>query len=138
MFIMNYGVAQISGTVFRDYNDDGIQQTGGTNPEPGVSGTVINAYDKTNLLVASTISNANGGYSLPFTVPVRVEYEIHPNNFCLNALVDFYGVYSSGNNVRFFNASASSQDVAIQNPTEYILNNNPDIFMPMFSRSDPL
>lgn len=138
MFIMNYGVAQISGTVFRDYNADGIQQTGGTNPEPGVSGTVINAYDKTNLLVASTISNANGGYSLPFTVPVRVEYEIHPNNFCLNALVDFYGVYSSGNNVRFFNASASNQDVAIQNPTEYILNNNPDVFIPMFSRGDPL
>jgi gliding motility-associated-like protein len=130
--------AQIAGTIFRDYNADGIQQTVAPNAEPGVMGITINCYDHANTLVATTTSAANGTYTIPFTVPVRVEFEITSNNACLNALTDFFGVHPTGNNVRFIGASTANVDLALQNPSEFIINTNPDVFIPMFSRGDPL
>jgi hypothetical protein len=70
-FILFFNIqlkAQISGTVFRDYNGDGIQQSIAPNLEPGIEGVIVNAYDKTNTIVNTTITAPNGSYTLPFIV----------------------------------------------------------------------
>ena len=41
--------AQISGTVFRDFNGNGIQGTSAPNLEPGVAGVIVNAVSYTHL-----------------------------------------------------------------------------------------
>ncbi|MBL7766444.1 MAG: gliding motility-associated C-terminal domain-containing protein [Chitinophagaceae bacterium] len=130
--------AQISGTVFRDYNADGIQQTAGLNIEPGAAGIIVNAYDATNTVIATTTSAANGTYSLPYTVPVRVEFEIPVGTVCANAWYDFSGIAANGNSVRFISGNMANVDYAIQNPSQFVSNANPDVFVARFNRGDPL
>lgn len=127
--------AQISGTVFRDYNYDGIMQLPA---EVGVPGIVINAYDATNTIISTTVSGANGGYTMPFTVPVRVEFEISGIAFCSNTSADFTGVAAGGNNVRFISANTANENYAVQNPDDYFVTADPLVFLPQFNRGDPL
>lgn len=126
--------AQISGTVFRDFNFDGTWQTA---QEPGIEGIIINAYDASNTVVATTTSGASGAYTLPFTVPVRVEFEI-PSTICINPDVDFFTVAADGNNVRFIQNSSSNINFAIQDPSEFANNPNPMVWVARFNRGDPL
>jgi SdrD B-like domain len=77
-FIVSSAKAQISGSVFRDINNDGVQQS--TNPiEPGEFGIVVNAYNATNTLIGTTTTNASGQYSFsaaqaPSGLAVRIEF----------------------------------------------------------------
>ena len=140
-FILFFNIqlnAQISGTVFRDYNGDGIQQSIAPNLEPGISGVIINAYDKTNTIVNTTITAPNGFYSLPFIDTVRIEFELQPNFTCFTNLVDYSSMVPDGENIRFIYASSSNVNYSIQNPSEYLINNNPDAFVTKFNRGDPL
>ncbi|MBS1607843.1 MAG: T9SS type A sorting domain-containing protein [Bacteroidetes bacterium] len=72
--------AQISGTVFRDINNDGIQQS--TNPtEPGEYGVTVKAYNSVNALLGTVTTDANGYYSFsaaqaPSGLAVRIEFSI--------------------------------------------------------------
>ncbi len=127
--------AQISGTVFRDFNNDGIMQPPA---EVGVAGIVINAYDATNTVINTTVSAANGTYTLPFTVPVRVEFEISAVTPCTNSGIDFSGYALAGNNVRFINAPTPNLDYGVQNPDDYFVTADPLVFLPQFNRGDPL
>ncbi len=127
--------SQISGTVFRDLNNDGVMQLPG---EPGVSGIVINAYDGSNAIISTTMSAANGTYTLPFTVSVRLEFEFGAGNLCSNAGTDFTTVAQAGNNVRFISASTANVDYGIQNPDDYFVTADPLVFLPQFNRGDPL
>ncbi|MBK7307958.1 MAG: hypothetical protein IPI88_13590 [Chitinophagaceae bacterium] len=61
--------AQISGTVFRDYNGNGTRQSGAGYTEPGAGGVIIRAYNSSDLLIATqTTSSATatlGQYNFP-------------------------------------------------------------------------
>lgn len=127
--------AQISGTVFRDFNNDGIMQAG---TEPGVSGVTVNAYDANNTVINTTVSAANGTYTLPFTSAVRIEFELAPGPFCSNTSADYTGVAAAGNNVRFVNANTANLDYGVQNPDDYYVTADPLVFLPQFNRGDPL
>lgn len=130
--------AQITGTVFRDYNLDGIYQAPPTSNEYGLEGIIINAYDATNTIIATTTSTANGTYTLPFTVPVRLEFEFPAPTLCVDSNTDFSSVVGGGENIRFINASTPNVNYAVQNPDDYIVSANPMIFIPKFNRGDPL
>ena len=70
--------AQISGTVFRDMNSDGVRQL--SNPtEPGVFGVIVKAYNSVNSLVATVTTDAAGFYSLsaaqaPAGTAIRLQF----------------------------------------------------------------
>ena len=68
--------AQISGTVYRDYNGNGTRGTVIPSVEPGVEGILVKAYDINNNLVSSVSSDQNGDYTLSTSGAVRVEFEI--------------------------------------------------------------
>mgnify|MGYP000904043755 FL=1 len=130
-----FSKAQITGTVFRDFNNDGVMQL----PlEVGVPGVTVNAYDASNTIINTTVSAANGTYSIPFTVPVRVEFEVSGIAACSNTSADFTGVAVGGNNVRFINSNTSNENYGVQNPEDYFVTADPLVFLPQFNRGDPL
>jgi SdrD B-like domain/Secretion system C-terminal sorting domain len=63
--------AQITGTVFRDYNANGTRETSTPN-EPLASGVIVNAYNAADVLVASFTTTAASApnYTIPATGPV--------------------------------------------------------------------
>lgn len=64
----------ISGTIYRDYNQDGVQQAG---VEPVVEGVVVRAFGDNSVQLATDTSDATGQYSLNVPQPrVRVEFTI--------------------------------------------------------------
>src|SRR5579859_5058821 len=74
---MRRAVYTVRGTVYDDYNENGIQDS----REPGINGVLVTAYDSANSIVAtatsSTAHGKPGQYSLiiPDGIgPVRVEF----------------------------------------------------------------
>ncbi len=117
--------AQVSGTVFRDYNGDGIKNTGAFN-EPYVSGITVKATI-TNGTSITTTTNVLGYYSfsaaqLPSGTDVRIEF--------LNlGLGDFSGFSGTGNktSVQFMTTPITNVDFAVNAPDDFYNNvTNPD------------
>jgi hypothetical protein len=99
--------AQISGTVFRDINGNGIVDA---NPiEPGIQGIIINVYNASDALVGTTTSIAGGTYTVTPTsiAPFRVEFII-PTTLSYYASSASGSVY--GTAVRFI-ATATQANV---------------------------
>ena len=136
--LFEQGYSQITGTVFRDYNMDGTFQPGIPNNEYGVGGIKVKIYDANNIAIDSTISTANGTYSLPFTVPVRVEFEFMLPTPCVDSNVDFNSFALGGDNVRFVTTSTNNLDYGIQNPQDYQITADPYIYIAKLNRGDPL
>src|SRR5690349_14438649 len=70
----------VAGTVFLDYNSDGVFQPTGTPAERGFAGVTATAFDATGAAVGSTTSAADGSYSIPVvdavSAALRVEFEL--------------------------------------------------------------
>lgn len=131
--------AQISGTVFRDYNGNGTRETAAPTIEPGAPNIVVNAYNASNNLIATTTSAADGTYTLPFTVPVRIEFVLPTSiGICVNNVEDFSSFGQNGSNIRFVNAATTGLDYAINSPDDYINTTDPNVFIPQFVSGDPL
>ncbi len=130
--------AQISGTVFRDYNGDGIRQTTSPNFEPGVAAINIKAYDADGTLVSTSVSANDGSYSMPFTVSVRVEFSIPNTNACVIDTKERTGFSGDGNNIRFVDATTSTLNYGILFPDDFTPDTNPMVFVPVYHAGDPL
>ena len=64
----------ITDVVWLDADRDGIQDVG----EPGVSAVVVNLYDGVGTLIATTTTDASGGYSFSGLIPGDYEIEVVP------------------------------------------------------------
>ena len=64
MLIAPVSYADISGKVFRDFNANGVFDTGATFNEVGQAGVTVKAFDATGAEKASTTSAADGAYTL--------------------------------------------------------------------------
>lgn len=143
--------AQISGTVFRDYNNNGTRETIAAYTEPMVPGIIVNAYNAADFLIASYTTNNGTGY--PYAAPnyfiptagivysgipgsntgfvaggvkVRLEFIIPPSGSCLvNNLYDFSSKSSGGSNTQFVSGGAVNINYAINNPADYVFNAAP-------------
>ena len=72
--------AQVTGTIFRDFNGNGTQQTVAPTIEPGIAGVTVNAYNSADALLATTTTAANGTYTLAVgTSSVRIAYVLTSN-----------------------------------------------------------
>lgn len=138
--------AQISGTVFRDFNGSGVRDnTSGTYVEPLAAGVIVTAYSASDVILASYTTSSIGvpNYTIPEGgddyngtkgsntgkvengVAVRLEFTI-PNDGCLvNSANDFSSksgkVY--GTSVRFVAAGSAARtgyNFALNNPSEYV------------------
>jgi hypothetical protein len=125
----------ITGTVFEDFNANGVLDTtatlansgaggAGTIPlavDQGVGGVTVKAFDATNTLVTSATSAANGTYSL--TVPTgtfRIEFSSFPAGFVPGP----HGA-SNGTTTQFAADGATNVDFGLVRPPDYVQDNVP-------------
>jgi hypothetical protein len=120
------GNAQISGSVFRDFNANGQRNNTASFTEPFVSGVTVQAVD--NLGVIQTqITNVTGAYSfVGLTLPIRIEF----SGFQIG---DFSAPMGTGSksNVQFYTAASTTAHFGIQYPHHYS-QNNPDMVTPCY------
>jgi subtilisin-like proprotein convertase family protein len=120
----------VAGTVFTDYNDNGVRGAGDT----GVPGVTVTAYNAAGAVVASTVTNAAGNYSLaiPNGTQVRLEFTNIPANLRPGA----FGL-DSGTTVQFVTSPAAGINLGLASPQDYC-QNNPFLVMPCYVNGDPL
>ena len=121
----------IGGIVFKDFNDDGLQQTG---ESVGISSVVVKAIACDGTVYTAT-TDQYGRYTLPVAVtkyPVRVEFSSIP------------GVYNLGINgsdsrtsVQIIDAPNCDVNLGVNNPIDYC-SSTPQIFVPCYVYGDPL
>lgn len=133
--------AQVTGTIFRDFNGNGTQQTVAPTIEPGIAGVTVNAYNSADALLATTTTAANGTYTLAVgTSSVRIEYVL-PSNCFVNPSIDYSGLSGSafGSNVQFkTGGSGVTANFAVTNPEDYVSSTNPNFLINTYRNGNPL
>ncbi|MEZ0611590.1 SdrD B-like domain-containing protein [Fibrella sp. WM1] len=131
----------IRGTVFRDFNADGLY-TPITNPdsytygEPGVAGVIVTAYSaNTATAPISATTNAAGAYTLTVgsTNPYRVEF----TNVVAGDFEGFAGT-NSRSNIRFVNGGTAGVNLGINYPAHYNGDTNPYLITSCYTNGDPI
>ncbi len=104
----------VTGVVFRDYNENGVQDAG----EPGVGGVTVTAYGAAGTALATTSSTApNGTYSISWggaDTRVRIEFSDLPGT----AEAGAFGS-ASATSVQFADAGATNVNYGINRPVDY-------------------
>lgn len=131
--IANTSQAQISGTVFRDYNGNGQKNNSSSFNEPFVSGITVNVYNAANVLVATTTTSGNSAPNYSFSSGV-----VPPGNY----RVEFVGFSSgdhaavsgstNGTNVQMVTAPSAATHFGVSNRDDYwnnISNPNPNFLV---------
>jgi hypothetical protein len=134
--------AQVSGIVFRDYDGNGIKST----LEPGIEGVIVNAYNASDVLIATVVSTNLGTYNLAIAsaTQVRIEFVLPTTSSCgANASIDYSSLNGNiyGTSVQFVTAPVSNVNYAINAPKDYTGNvtvNIPQMFTTTYVNGDPL
>jgi hypothetical protein len=161
IYLIMYSVistAQTTGTVFRDYNGNGTRQTSAPN-EPLVKGIIVNAYNSSDVLVASYTTTLAGTFSIPLTgstyngtpgsntgsvtsaLAVRLEFIIPASGACgLNPNVDYSSANGStvGSSVRFITGGTTAITFAVNSPADFSSSTNPMMFASKYTNGNPL
>lgn len=122
--------ADISGTVFRDFNANGMQDNTATFNELGLAGVTVTAHGASGVLGSATTA-ANGSYTLAgVTGAVRVEFSTFP--------MGYYPTVASKPAVQFISAPASDISLALNYPTDYVGNLDPLVVATHYVGGHPL
>jgi hypothetical protein len=124
LFFSTVASSQISGTVFRDYNANGVKDNVLPLDEPAIAGVTVKAYNSAGIEVGSTISGSNGSYSFTsLTLPLRIEFS--------GLQAGDYSSVAGGTSVQFYSFSTTSANYGINYPAEYA-EKYPDVVVPSF------
>lgn len=132
MLLTQAADAQVSGTVFRDFNANGVKNNGTTFNEPFVAGVTVNAYDA-NGSVATATTDVNGAYAFSgLTLPVRIEFTNYASG-------DYSAPWGSGSNtsVQFYSTATSSANFGVNYPSDYCHTENPFVGVNAYRNGDP-
>ena len=137
--IFSFGLsatAQISGTVFRDFNGNGTKDNTASFNEPGVAGITVTAYNAAGAVLGTTVSGTSGAYSftsgqIASGTKVRIEFTGWSNG-------DFPAPFGSGNetSVQFVTAPTATCNFGVNYPREYVDNSNPKVIIPGYVNGD--
>jgi hypothetical protein len=134
-FILSQSInAQVSGTVFRDFNSNGTKDNSATFNEPFLAGITVKAYDSSGSEVGSTLSNTVGFYEfIGLTLPLRIEFSGYQAE-------DYTAPAGGSNNtsVQFYTAPSSTADFGVNYPDDYMGSTNPTVAAAVFRNGDPL
>ncbi len=141
--------ATISGRVFQDFNSNGSYDTsGGTAEQPtavdaGVQNVFISVYSPNGTLAGSTLTAANGTYSLAAggTGPYRVEFSNIPAGYYPSARstdsVAGGTASNAGSTVQFVaDANTANVNLGLNRPGDHC-QNNPDICAQLYGVGSP-
>jgi len=134
-FSISFVNAQVSGTVFRDFNGNGIKDNTTSFNEIGLAGVIVNAYNPSggtltvNYSGGGTSTNNTGQYSVTGGVlgQIRLEFILPGTSF-------YATMGSSGGTTVMFPASAT-QNLAVNYPAEYS-DSNPKLVTPTYVNGD--
>ncbi|MCY7356846.1 MAG: hypothetical protein LH609_05140, partial [Rudanella sp.] len=118
MVLASGAQAQISGTVFRDYNANGTRQITGLVIEQGVLGVTVRVFNAAGTQLASVTTVAAGTYSIPVgTVPANTPVRIEFSGFPAGTFVSKNGA-DNGTATQFATAPATAVDLGILSQTD--------------------
>ncbi len=123
---------QITGTVFRDFNSDGMKSTGSIT-DTGVSGVTVTAYDATGTQAGVAATASNGDYTitgLTAGVAYRVEFSTLPSGYFPTTHGSGVGD-TNGTTVQFAAAGTSQVSLGINYPDDYS-QANPQFVIPLY------
>ena len=123
--------ADISGKVFRDFNANGVFDTGAAFNEQGQVGVTVKAFDATGTEKASTASAADGSYTLTGLnsgTPYRVQFSWAETWLMPSA--------AGGTSVQFVQDGATNVQFALIAPDEFS-QDNPQLITPSFVVGEP-
>ncbi|MEZ4906446.1 MAG: SdrD B-like domain-containing protein [Saprospiraceae bacterium] len=136
-WLTSYG--QISGTVFRDYNGNGIKDSS----EPSVAGVMVTAYNTsgTSCGTATSTSAGSNNYTISgCTGQVRVEFDITGSGCYIDPNIDYsaMGAAIYGSSVQFVNGTTSNVNYGVYAPEDYFTANaNPKLYVPQYFNGNP-
>jgi hypothetical protein len=120
---------KVFGTVFNDYNNDGIQQITNSASETGVSGITVN-YVRSDGTSGSTTTDTNGLYSIDTNnLAVRVNFSGLPTGYFDSK------VASSSNGVSqvfFKDAAGGEANLGLLDPDRYTTTSTPTLITSCF------
>jgi uncharacterized repeat protein (TIGR01451 family) len=114
-----FAAGTTSGTVFRDYNANGVQDA----REPGIPNVSITAYDSAGVAYGPVLTNAAGVYNLAWggaDTTVRVEFTLAPP-MAANQIASLQsGAFGpgSGTSVQFV-SSGQTANLGLNEPSDY-------------------
>jgi hypothetical protein len=125
----------VSGTVFQDFNANGVRETAlrlGRAVDRGIAGVEVRAFDRTGALVGTATTAADGTYSLSVsgadTTDVRIEFAV-PDTAELRGLVPSTSTVTTGasgstrgTTIQFATIGNTGVDLGLNRPGEYCQN----------------
>lgn len=123
--------SNVTGTIFRDYNADGIKGAF----EVGLSGLTVTAYGANGTVVDTCTTSATGTYGLtvaPASYPVRVEISGYSTPLQPGPVGT-----DSESTVTFVNGDSTGVDIGLNVPTHYC-QDNPNITTSCFVFADQI
>ncbi|QTR52507.1 SdrD B-like domain-containing protein [Thiothrix unzii] len=109
--------ADISGTVFRDFNANGVKDNTATFNEIGVAGVTVTAHGASGVLGSATTAT-DGSYTIAgATGAARVEFGAFPTGY--------YPTVASKPAVQFVTAPTTDTNLGLNYPTDYVGNTDP-------------
>lgn len=129
--------ADITGSVFRDFNANGVKDNTATFNEIGIGGVTVNCTDA---------AGGSGSTSSSSALPTLGQYTLTGCNgasrveFIWTTTGDYSGPTGSANNtsVQFITEPASGINFGINYPVDYSNPTNLKIFTPVYTNGDPL
>lgn len=131
---------ELGGTVYYDYNADGVRQGGEV---LGVPNATVTAYDSNNAVVATATSGIDGRYEFSAangnaiaggSYPLRLEVTNLPTSGL--STTTRMGT-NNGSSVQFVAAAQCNLDVSVIQQADYC-QDNPKMVLPCYTNGDPL
>jgi uncharacterized repeat protein (TIGR01451 family) len=123
--------ADISGSVFRDFNANGSFDSSASFAELGMAGVTVKAFDSAGAVAATASSNATGAYTLTgltADAPYRLEFSWAESWLKPGA--------AGGTSTQFVKDGASNVNLALSSPEEYS-QDNPQVATSIFLLGEP-
>jgi len=139
----------VTGTVFRDFDSDGLFDTTGTTVDRGFAGVTARAFDADGDLVGTATSTADGTYQITVagaaSTDLRVELELSAAQLAEGYTSSFASLASTwgGSDVQFVTlpsagGTASGADFAVHHPDDHVPAGVPQVVIAQHSANDPL
>jgi hypothetical protein len=112
----------VQGTVFRDYNQNGVNDTTAVNGvvDVGLAGVTATVYNGAGTAVGSAVTGSTGTYDITVTpavadgTPLRIEFSGYPSGF-----IDSFAGTANSTAVQFTTVGATGVNFALHRPTDY-------------------